>query len=151
MNGFIDHLHDSELQALTAPPVISTIHKSLQHLSSSAVPWQRILTVEILQIHALRSCLHSLTCRTLVNWQLNCLLSSSLAELNWTGCPRSLLYNHFARTEQKTPFPKITIVIEAYLPTRFSETGFITSLFCCWVRLCCWRYLATAAVYRVTA
>jgi hypothetical protein len=29
-NGFIDHLctHHSELQAITAPPLISTIHKS---------------------------------------------------------------------------------------------------------------------------
>jgi hypothetical protein len=30
VNEFIDHLHDSELQAITAPPLISTIHKSPQ-------------------------------------------------------------------------------------------------------------------------
>jgi hypothetical protein len=64
--------HDSELQVITAPPLISTIHKSPQHplsvsqpaVSSPAVPWQRFLTVEILQLHALRFYLHSLPCRT---------------------------------------------------------------------------------------
>jgi hypothetical protein len=60
------YTHDSELQAVTAPPLISTIHKSPQHqlnilqptVSSPTVPWQRLLTVEILQLHALNSCLH---------------------------------------------------------------------------------------------
>jgi hypothetical protein len=55
----------------TAPP-ISTIHKSPQHplsifqhtVSSLAVPWQWLLTVDILQLHALRSSLHSLPYRT---------------------------------------------------------------------------------------
>jgi hypothetical protein len=73
VNGFIDHyINDLELQAITAPLLISTIHKSPQHLlslyqlavSSPAIPWQRLLTVEILQLHALRSCLHSFQCRT---------------------------------------------------------------------------------------
>jgi hypothetical protein len=36
---------------------------------SSAVPWQRLLTVKILQLPALRSCLHSRPCRT----RFNCL------------------------------------------------------------------------------
>jgi hypothetical protein len=32
MNGFIDHLYTiPELQAITAPPLISTIHKSPEH------------------------------------------------------------------------------------------------------------------------
>jgi hypothetical protein len=45
-----------ELQAITAPLLISKIHKSPQHplclfhpaLSSLAIPWQQLLTVEIL-------------------------------------------------------------------------------------------------------
>jgi hypothetical protein len=49
---------DSELQAITAPPLISTILKLPQHVlslfqpavSSQAVPWQRLFTVEILQL-----------------------------------------------------------------------------------------------------
>jgi hypothetical protein len=57
------HTHDWELQVTTAPPLISTIHKSPQQtlslfqqpMSSPAVPWQRLLTVEILQLPALTS------------------------------------------------------------------------------------------------
>jgi hypothetical protein len=60
--------HDSELQIISAPPLISTIHKSPQHplsffqpaVSSPVVPWQRLLTVEILQLHELKSSLHRL-------------------------------------------------------------------------------------------
>jgi hypothetical protein len=51
----------SELQAFTAPRLISTIHKTPQHsLLPSTVPTQRLLTVEILQLHALKCSLHSL-------------------------------------------------------------------------------------------
>jgi hypothetical protein len=73
MDLLTTYTNNSELQAITAPPLISTIHKSPQHplslfypaLSLPAVPWQRLLTVEILQLHALRLYLHSLPCRTL--------------------------------------------------------------------------------------
>jgi hypothetical protein len=72
MDLLTTYTHDSELQAITAPSLISTLYKSPQHtlslfqpaVSSLAVPWQRILTVEILQLHALRSSLHSLPRRT---------------------------------------------------------------------------------------
>jgi hypothetical protein len=68
-----------ELQAITAPPLISTIHKLPQHplsifqpaVSSPAVPWQRLVTVEILQLHAFRFYLHSLPCSTQLNSQLS--------------------------------------------------------------------------------
>jgi hypothetical protein len=56
------YIHDPGLQALTALSLISTLHKSPQHILSSfqlvsslAVPCQWLLTVEILQLHALRS------------------------------------------------------------------------------------------------
>jgi hypothetical protein len=57
--------------SITAPPLISTIHRS-QHplrifqpaVSSPAIPWQRLLTVEIIQLHALRTSLHRLPYRT---------------------------------------------------------------------------------------
>jgi hypothetical protein len=61
--GFVSDLlttytHNSELEAITAPPLISTIHKTPQHtlslfqpaMSSLAVPWQRLLTLKILQL-----------------------------------------------------------------------------------------------------
>jgi hypothetical protein len=80
MNWWMDLLttyrHDSELQAITAPPPISTIQKitttPAKHffqpaVSSPAVPWQRLLTGEILQLHALRSSLLRLPWRTQLN------------------------------------------------------------------------------------
>jgi hypothetical protein len=63
MNGFIAHLYTwFGTKAVTVPPLISTIHKSPQHppslfqpaVSSPAVPWQRLLAAEILQLHALK-------------------------------------------------------------------------------------------------
>jgi hypothetical protein len=71
--------YDSELQAVTAPPLISTILKSSQHLwslfqpavCSAAVPWHPLLTVEILQLHALKSSLHRLLYRTELKTELN--------------------------------------------------------------------------------
>jgi hypothetical protein len=69
------YTNDSELQTTTAPLLISTTHKSPQHplslfqpaVSLPSVPWQRLPTVEILQLHAPRSSLHNLPCRTLLN------------------------------------------------------------------------------------
>jgi hypothetical protein len=59
------YTHDSELQVITPPPLISTIHKSPHHplslfqpaVSSPAVPWQWLQTVGILPLHALKSSL----------------------------------------------------------------------------------------------
>jgi hypothetical protein len=65
--------HDSELQATTASTLISTIHESptttakpFHSLLSSAVPWQQLVTVEILQLQPL--ILHSLPRRSPLNW-----------------------------------------------------------------------------------
>jgi hypothetical protein len=71
----------SELQVITALLLISTLYKSEQHLlslfqpavSSSAVPWKQLLTLNILQIPVLRFYLQSLPCRIQLstdNWQL---------------------------------------------------------------------------------
>jgi hypothetical protein len=92
--------YNSWLQVISALPSIPTIHKSTKHtlslfqyaVSSPTVPWQRLLTVEIIHLYALRFCLHSLPCRTafrtewLVNWTL------------------SLAYNITTFTTLKTPF-----------------------------------------------
>jgi hypothetical protein len=64
--------HDAELQVITAPLLISAIYKSPQYppsifqpvVSSPAVPWQRLLLVEILQLPAFRSFLQRLSYRT---------------------------------------------------------------------------------------
>jgi hypothetical protein len=54
-------------------------------LTSPAVPWQRLLTVEILQFQVLRVYVHSLPYRTQ--------LSASLAELIWTHSSNFPGYN----------------------------------------------------------
>jgi hypothetical protein len=111
----ITYTHDSELQATAAPPLISTIHKSQQHtlsllqtaMSSSAVPWQRPLTVDILQLHALKSSIHRLPYRTqlstnyLQDWRpfhTYLLIFSS----------EPLAYTILARTTTETPVPTVT-------------------------------------------
>jgi hypothetical protein len=78
------HAHDWEVQVITAPPLISAIHKSPQHplslfqpaVTSPVVPWQRFLTVEILKLHAFRSSCHNLPCRIQLNWLCPLLITS---------------------------------------------------------------------------
>jgi hypothetical protein len=73
MDLMTTYIHDSELQAVTVSLLISTIHISPQHLqslfqsalSSPAVPWQWLLTVKIVHLHAFRFSLHRLPYRTL--------------------------------------------------------------------------------------
>jgi hypothetical protein len=72
MHLLTTYTHDSEIQAITVPPLMSKIHKSPQHplsffqhaVSSPAVPWQRLLTLEILQLHVLKFSLHRFPYRT---------------------------------------------------------------------------------------
>jgi hypothetical protein len=67
------YTHHPELQVITAQPLISTLYSSLEHslsffqpaVSSRAVPWQRLPTLEILQLPELMSSYHSRPCRTL--------------------------------------------------------------------------------------
>jgi hypothetical protein len=76
VNGFIDHLYirsvstsnSSATANLHNSQITTAPSKLFQHaVSSSAFPWQRLLTVDILQLHALRSSLNSLPCRTIFN------------------------------------------------------------------------------------
>jgi hypothetical protein len=72
------YTHDWRQQAITSPPLMSTIHKSPQHplspfqpaVSLLGVPRQLLLIVEILQLHAFRFCLRSIPCRTEMNFVL---------------------------------------------------------------------------------
>jgi hypothetical protein len=69
MIGFIALIpHDSEIEVIIAPSLISKIHSSPERplslfhpaVFSPTVPWQRLLTVEMLQIPLLRSVLRRL-------------------------------------------------------------------------------------------
>jgi hypothetical protein len=83
LNVFTDHLYTSFGTLITAPPLISTLYKSLQNplnifqptASYPAVPWQRFLTEEILGLPVLTSFLRRLSCRTSCQLflQLNCI------------------------------------------------------------------------------
>jgi hypothetical protein len=125
VNGFIDHSYTRLGNTNTAPPPISTIHKSPQHslslfqpaVSSRAVPWQRLLTVEILQLHTLKSTLHKLVYRT----QLNKLRHSCRLEDNSS-----------ARTTWKRPVSNSTstvacrfVAVGKCLPSRCLETALV--------------------------
>jgi hypothetical protein len=105
----IANLHNS--QFTTAPAKLFQIA-----VSSPIVPWRRILTLKILQLHALRFYLHSFPCRT---WSLvgnssqqwkffsfcahavACWLMLLTTELVDSNCPA---HNISARTTHKTLF-----------------------------------------------
>jgi hypothetical protein len=97
------YTHDSELQAITTLSLIYTLYKSPQHplrlfqpaVSSPAAPWQRLLTVEFLQLQVFRIYLHSLPCRTQMNWlgqsqsqsQSYVTIDGQSANLSWNNAP----------------------------------------------------------------
>jgi hypothetical protein len=105
VNGFIDHLY-SRLGNTSNYSATANLHNShitiapakpfQPAVSSSAIPWQRLLTVEILQLHALRSYLHSLPCRTAKQLTL------------------SLAYNILDGPRRNTPFRTITLRLRSY-------------------------------------
>jgi hypothetical protein len=84
MDVFTTYTQASELQAITAPQLISTIHKSPRHtlsifqpaVSSPAVPWQRFLTVHILSFP-----------------RSGPIFTASRADLNWL-CPLLITSGH---------------------------------------------------------
>jgi hypothetical protein len=117
MDLLTNYTDKSELQVITAPRLISTIYKSPQHplipfqpaVPSPAVPWQRLLTMEILQLHALMSYLHSLPYRTIYDkWLLRLATTSHqtpslpFTGFMWLGRPSCLQDNSSAPTTQKT-------------------------------------------------
>jgi hypothetical protein len=66
VNAFIDHLY-TRLVSTRNYCATANLHKSSQHPLrhfQPAIPCQRVLTVDILQLHALKSSLHRLPYRT---------------------------------------------------------------------------------------
>jgi hypothetical protein len=67
MDLLTSYTHVWELQAIIELSLIYTLYKSPKHslslfqpaVPSPAVPWQRLLRVEIIQLHALRYYFHS--------------------------------------------------------------------------------------------
>jgi hypothetical protein len=132
----------SELQVITALSLTSTLCKPPRYPLSLfpaycvfiSVPWQRLLTVEILQFHALRSYLDSLPCRTLpstdnyraISSQPHLQCSTELVApvlffiTPWRG-PR--------RQHSVFSVACVTVAAGTCLPIRCLETGCLTPLF----------------------
>jgi hypothetical protein len=93
MDLLTTYTHDSKLEAITAPPLIFTSHKSPHNplnifqlaMFSPAIPWQWLLAMEILQLHVLKLFLPRLLYRTQPN------------SANFVS------YNISAQTRQKMP------------------------------------------------
>jgi hypothetical protein len=140
------YAHDSQVQVIRAPPLISTIHKSPQHPLSlfpvcyvfTSRSWQRLLTVEILKLHALMSFLLSLPCRTKLSFQLTLSLAYNISV-------RTDIENTVLSLLLSCPLPRERIY-RAVTQKRPQSGPQKTPFF-----YCCVHYLATAAIYRVTA
>jgi hypothetical protein len=72
--GFID---DTELQAITVPSLITAV-TAKSFPACCVFTWQRLLTVGILQLHTLKSSLHSLPYRSDSVAQIIFLITSSI-------------------------------------------------------------------------
>jgi hypothetical protein len=164
-----------ELQVITALSLISTLYKSLAHANSFqsvTVSTSHFLAVDFntgtatvslnyaLQLSHMKSSFHSRTLAThfftvshtelhQADWTTQIVLSHSqinyFTQLNWTAGLRS---SPWGRPKRKHCSPIVCLFISVGMcsPSHCLETGCITRLFCC-----CWPYLATSTVYRVTA
>jgi hypothetical protein len=75
-NGNTEHFHNSQITTAPTTPF-------------PAIPWQRLLTVEIFHLHALRFYLHSLSWRTqLFNWLLT--RSKTKSHYDWRSVSQSV-------------------------------------------------------------
>jgi hypothetical protein len=105
MDLLTTYTHHLELQPITEPPIISTIHSSPQHplsffqpaVSSSAVPWQRLPAVEILQLPTLTSILYRLSFRTA------CQLSNPQLSIQLCAATANYLFAIYSQILSQTP------------------------------------------------
>jgi hypothetical protein len=112
----------SELQAITALPLISTIHSSPQHslsvfqpaVSSPAVPGQRLLTVKILRLFALGSFLSRLSFRTA------CQLFVPELSINFSVATATYIFAISLQLFCQLPTPKIELssTVDSQLSTN---------------------------------
>jgi hypothetical protein len=134
VNGFIHHLC-IPLRTTSNYSANANFHTSqiTTELAKTFpdVPWQRLLTVEILQLHALRSSCQSRPCRNLVNCQHNYSAISPHPPLqsstNWL-LHSLLCYLLGTDRIDNTSFPPVvcvTVAAGTCLPSRCPETGLI--------------------------
>jgi hypothetical protein len=130
MDLLTTYTYHSELQVITALSLISALYSSLAHAKSSQssldVFWQRLLTVEILQLLALRSSCHSHPCRT-----VNLTIAPSLLSLPYQpSTDRIAPFVFFItprcgrhRKHHSSIVACVFVSVGTCLPSRFSETA----------------------------
>jgi hypothetical protein len=136
------YAHHSELQVITALSLTSILYKSPRHPLSLfpaccvfvSVPWQRLLTVEILQFHALRPYLDSLPCRTLLSTDNYSAVSSQPHLQCSTELVAPILFFITPWRGPRRQHPVfsvacVTVAAGTCLPIRCLKTGCITPLF----------------------
>jgi hypothetical protein len=169
VNGFTDHyINHLKLQVITAPLLIYTIHRSSQHplclFSACCVFNSRSLAMASNSGDFSASSAHVVTVRWISHYcQLTIVISllsvPCRALLNCQPSTEVVNLIVFKITPQCGPHWKhhssivahVFVSVGTCLPSRCLETGCITKLFYCCMRVCCWRYLAMTAIYRVTA
>jgi hypothetical protein len=157
------YIHHSKLQVITAPLLISTIHRSSQNplnlFPACYVFNSRSLTMASNSGDSSASCAHVVTVRQL---SCNCQLTT-MPSLPSVPCRARL--NCQPSTEPVKIIPQrrlcrkhqYSIAVHVFpsagtcLLSRCLETGCVTQFFYCCMCVCFGRYLAMTAVYRVTA
>jgi hypothetical protein len=136
-SGYWIYWHNSELQVTTALSLSSTLYKPPQHpislfqpVVSSAVPWERLLTVDIFQLPALRSSCHSRLYRTLDNsFNPNCQLSTPELDCRFSTNSLNSIQPAWGPRDEPNWKHTLFLPLHACIPIRCLETGCITPLF----------------------
>jgi hypothetical protein len=111
--GLTTYTHDSELQAITAPPLISTIHQSPQHPLSRFPACCVFISRSLAAASASGD---SSASRALV-------LSSQTPVQNWLGRPNCLPCNPVSNSVSVAA--RQFVAVGTSLPSRYLETGLI--------------------------
>jgi hypothetical protein len=154
--------HHSEIQVIRALLLICTFYKSPQHplslLQACCVFNSRSLATASNSGDSSASRAHVVTVRRISrNWTL--IFTSKLLHFIPLHSTELLNLIFLKITPRRGPQRKhrssivagVFVSAGTSLPSRCLETGCITPLFYLCVHVCCGRYLATTAVYRVTS
>jgi hypothetical protein len=153
-----NYTHNSDLQVITVPSLISTQITTAPARPSPACSVSDSCSLARASNTGDFSASRTQVLSSQLPMQNSCQLSSeawcqllaSLAELNWLVSPILFFITTLHGPNKNTVSNNNCTVAEACLPICCLEMGYII-LFCCCMHVCCGHYPATVAVYRVTA